>query len=343
MILSRRTFLNDLSKGVFLAGAAYNLGCSITEEETPKAGPTGYVYDDKYLEHPHDAEMPERLVFIQQHMQETGLAKEVVGLDAIEDPYPHIKKIHSEDHVQSVMQISRTGPVAGLAAAGALGAVDAVCRGKVRNAFCAIRPPGHHAHNSGREEGFCFYGNVAVAAAYARDVHGLKKVLIIDWDYHHGNGTEWAFYNDPGVLFFSTHDWQAYPGTGDPERKGEGQGYGYNINVHLDCGTGDDTICRAFDEQLLPAAEAFKPDLVLISAGFDSKRNDLLGCFDITPAGFSKLTRKAMDIAEASADGRLVSLLEGGYADADNRNSYTFYGLAAAVAAHVGTLISGEA
>jgi acetoin utilization deacetylase AcuC-like enzyme len=142
------------------------------------------------------------------------------------------------------------------------------------------------------------------------------------------------------VLFFSTHNQQAYPGTGDPARTGEGAGTGFNINVHLDCGAGDATFDEIFDDKLIPAAASFKPELVLISAGFDSKRNDQLGCFDITPCGFSRLTRKVMQLAEEHAQGRVVSLLEGGYADSGS--SYTYNGLASSVEAHVATLLSGD-
>ena len=169
---------------------------------------------------------------------------------------------------------------------------------------------------------------------------GFEKVLIIDWDYHHGNGTQNAFYADPTVLFFSTHDWQAYPQTGDPSLSGEGEGRGLNINVHLDPGSVDDAFRRAFDEQLLPAAAAFKPELVLVSAGFDSKRDDQLGEFDLTPDGFAALTATATQIARTHAAGRLVSVLEGGYAD--RGSSYTYHGLAQSVEAHVRALVSAS-
>ncbi|MBD3392539.1 MAG: histone deacetylase [Chitinivibrionales bacterium] len=293
---------------------------------------TGYVYDKRYLDHVLSAfhpESPERLTAIEKKLKETGLIDEMRGLPLLADPMPAIGMVHSESHIANIGHIPTTGGIAPLAVAGALGAVKAVGDGTVRNAFCALRPPGHHALNTGREEGFCFFNNIAIAARYAQRELGFEKVLIIDWDYHHGNGTEWAFYDDPSVLFFSTHDWRAYPGTGDPKKRGQGAGEGFTINVHLGCGADDDDMYRAWDDKLLPAAQAFKPDIVLISAGFDSRKEDTLGCFDLTDLCFSRMTKMAMGIADAHCDGRLVSLLEGGY---------NVYGLAEAVAAHVMTL-----
>jgi hypothetical protein len=195
------------------------------------------------------------------------------------------------------------------------------------------RPPGHHANNTGREEGFCFYSNAAIAARYAQRVHGFERVLILDWDYHHGNATQNAFYDDPTVLFFSTHDWQAYPGTGDPALTGQGDGTGFNINRHLDCGARDLDMLRLWDQALLPAVSRFQPDFIIVSAGFDSRRDDLLGCFDLTDDVFRRMTRTALELADEYAEGRLVSLLEGGY---------NVEGNALAAAAHLETLIEGS-
>jgi acetoin utilization deacetylase AcuC-like enzyme len=263
-------------------------------------------------------------------MKASGLEQEVVRLELLSDPMPYIRAHHEAEHVESIRKIEVTGPVSELAVAGALGAVQAVSKGELRNAFCAIRPPGHHANNTGREEGFCFYSNAAIAAKYAQAVFGLEKILIIDWDYHHGNGTQNAFYDDPSVLFFSTHDFQAYPGTGDPSLIGEGKSEGLNINVHLGCGSKDIDMLSSWDEKLLPTVHKFEPDLVLISAGFDSRKDDLLGCFEVTDDAFVRMTKTAMSIADEYCEGRLVSLLEGGY---------NVDGQARAVEAHVGTLV----
>lgn len=227
-----------------------------------------------------------------------------------------------------------TGAVAELAVAGSLAAVDAVCRGEVKNAFVAARPPGHHAHDLGDEEGFCYFNNIAVAARHAQKAHGMAKILIIDWDYHHGNGTEDAFYDDPSVLFFSTHKWRAYPGTGSPSRRGSGAGEGFNINADLPAGAMDLDILRAWDD-FLPIAERFAPDLVLISAGFDSRMEDWLGDFRLTDDAFKRMTRMALDLATKSdrtgAGGKVVSFLEGGYNPE---------GLALGAVAHLGEMAS---
>ncbi len=296
---------------------------------------TGYIFDKRCIDHElcyGHPESPERLIEIEKRMKETGLDQEVKEVSFIEDPMPLVRMNHSDVHIASVQQIPTTGPIAELVVSGILGAVQAVSDGNISNAFCAIRPPGHHAHNSGGEEGFCFYNNIAIAAKYAQTVCKHEKILIIDWDYHHGNGTEWSFYEDPSVLFFSTHHWFAYPGTGDPSKQGAGDGHGFNINVPLQPGATDDDIKREWEKKLLPKAAEFKPDFIFISAGFDSRVDDLLGCFSITDDGFALLTRMALTMAETYCNGRLISTLEGGY---------NVYGCAKAATAHVGALVEG--
>jgi acetoin utilization deacetylase AcuC-like enzyme len=218
--------------------------------------------------------------------------------------------------------------VAELAVGGVLSAVDAVAAGSFRNAFCAVRPPGHHATRDGGM-GFCIFNNVALAARYLQKSHGIAKVLIVDWDYHHGNGTQDIFYDDPAVFYFSTHHYGAYPGTGAPSEHGAGRGLGATLNVPLPAGCSDAQIYQALDSRLAPAAKEFGPDFILISAGFDAMRGDLLGCFDVTPQGFAAITRLVRDLAEELCSGRLVSVLEGGY---------RLDGLAACVAAHLEVL-----
>jgi acetoin utilization deacetylase AcuC-like enzyme len=231
-----------------------------------------------------------------------------------------------------------TGIIAELAVSQVLGAAKAVSQGTVRNAFCAIRPPGHHCHDFGAHydgncqgEGFCFYSNVAIAARYVQQVLGHQKILIIDWDYHYGNGTNWVVKADPSVMFYSTHNFNAYPGTGDPAYTGEGAAVGHTVNVHLPPGAEGDAIINAWDNVFAPRMQqlAFAPDFVLISAGFDSKIGDPLGSFRIMDDAFVVLTTKAMAIAEQYCNGRLLSVLEGGY----NTD-----GLGKAVCAHTATL-----
>ncbi len=306
---------------------------------------TGYIYSPLYLQHvlsPGHPESPERLKAIESEMERIGLHKKLTPLHIeIEDERVQnaIRYIHTEDHIASVRKMKNSGSVALHAVKGVLQGVDDIIAGTITNAFCAVRPPGHHSHNNtahcdGRDqgEGFCFFNNVAIAARYAQQDRGIDRVLVIDWDYHHGNGTEWSFYSDPSVFFFSTHILYGYPGTGSPDKYGEGPGEGYNVNVPLDTGAEDADIIGAWEKNLFPALEksGFSPDIVIISAGFDSRENDYLGTFAITDRGFAQLTRLAMDIAEEHCSGKLLSVLEGGYNP---------QGLAKAVAAHVETLL----
>ncbi len=338
---TRREFVVGASQaaaGLGLAGLLPLQGCAQGTSRAARATGTGFVYDARSLAHvvpPSRSgaprpEVAERLVRIMEVLNSRGLVDDMQPVTALGDPRPSIEAHHAAAHVAAIRQIPVTGPIAELAVAGALGAVDAVARGDVRNAFCAVRPPGHHANNTGAEEGFCYYNNAAIAARYAQQAHGFQKVLIIDWDYHHGNATQNAFFSDPSVLFYSTHDWAAYPKTGDPSLVGEGDGRGTNINVHLDCGSKDIDMLRAWDTRLEPAVAAFDPDFVIVSAGFDSRQDDLLGCFDVTDDAFRRMTRKAQEFADSCCGGRLVSLLEGGY---------NIEGLALATAAHVETLL----
>lgn len=283
----------------------------------PKAQ-TGIVLDKRFASHVIDLQHPESpkryFTFIDKLARTKALTQQLKKLTPEVDATPWLSEVHSIEHIASIKRHDPAAYTAALLACGGLlTAVDAVHTGQVQNAFCASRPPGHHATNTGQEEGFCYFNHVAIAARYLQQQHGHKKILIIDWDYHHGNGTEWAFYDDPTVLCFSTHDMLAYPGTGLPSRQGTGAGEGFNINVHLPCGSGDAEIKTVFEKQLIPAAKAFVPDFILISAGFDSRKDDLLGCFNITDTGFIEITRIVKNLALQHCQGRLVSVLEGGY------------------------------
>jgi acetoin utilization deacetylase AcuC-like enzyme len=217
-----------------------------------------------------------------------------------------------------------------LAAGCALAGVDAVMEGKAENAFCAVRPPGHHA-TADRGMGFCVLNNVAIAARHAQRRHGIGRVLIVDWDVHHGNGTQDIFYEDGSVFFFSTHQAPWYPGTGRASETGSGAGKGTTLNCPLPAGSGRAEIFAAFEKQLVPSMEKFRPEFVLISAGFDSRAGDPLGDFQLTDADFADLTKIVRGIAVKYAKSRVVSLLEGGY---------NLSGLASAATAHVKVLMS---
>jgi acetoin utilization deacetylase AcuC-like enzyme len=215
------------------------------------------------------------------------------------------------------------------AAGSALAAVDAVMKGEAARAFCVVRPPGHHA-SAGRGMGFCVLNNIALAARHAQRRHGIERVLIVDWDVHHGNGTQDIFYADGSVFVFNTHQSPWYPGTGRADETGKGAGKGTTLNCPLPAGSGRTEIFAAYDEKLLPAMDAFHPQFVLISAGFDSRVGDPLGDFRLTDEDFADLTRKVRAIADRHAQGRVVSMLEGGY---------NLAGLASAAQAHVTALL----
>jgi acetoin utilization deacetylase AcuC-like enzyme len=214
------------------------------------------------------------------------------------------------------------------AAGGVLNAVDAVMTGKMRNAFCIVRPPGHHA-TPRRGMGFCIFNNIAIGARHAQRKHAAERVLIVDWDVHHGNGTQDIFYSDGSVLFFSTHQYPWYPGTGATNEAGEGKGKGLIVNCPFAAGAGRKEILGAFRQKLMPAAEDFRPDVVMLSAGFDSREGDPLGRFTLNDQDFADLTTVLLEIAEKHARNRLVSVLEGGY---------SLSGLGAGVVAHVRAL-----
>jgi acetoin utilization deacetylase AcuC-like enzyme len=277
-------------------------------------------------------------------LKDSGLYSKLIKLSPNPVTSEWLTMVHSPEYIQRVKRscqvntgyldsmdvpISKESYDAALmAAGGVLSAIDAVVEKKVTNAFCAVRPPGHHALND-KSMGFCIFNNVAIGAKYIQKKHNLSDILIVDWDVHHGNGTQATFYEDPSVLYFSTHQYPFYPGTGSEMETGGGEGINYTINVPLPIGSGDDDYLSAFKEKLEPAALAFSPDFVLISAGFDAHKDDLLGGMKVTAEGFAQLTQIVKDISEKCCEGRLVSVLEGGYG---------LDGLAASVEAHIQVL-----
>lgn len=211
-------------------------------------------------------------------------------------------------------------------AGGAVRAVDEVMTGRIKNAFVAMRPPGHHAERT-RAMGFCFFNNAAIAARHAQQHHGAERVAIFDWDVHHGNGTQDIFWADDTVLYCSTHEAPLYPGTGAASERGE---HDTIVNVPLNTGDGSQAFQSAVENQILPRIDAFRPDLIIVSAGFDAHWRDPLASLQLTEADFAWATRKVMDLASRHCDDRIVSVLEGGY---------DLEGLAKSAAAHVDTLL----
>jgi len=308
---------------------------------------TGIAADPAVKQHdpgPGHPEQPARYKAVMDRLQSAGLLTALHSLGSRTATDDELALAHTRSYIELVErevaydrgQLStgdtaigtHSSTAAHIAAGCALQAVDAVFAGEVTNAFCAVRPPGHHA-SANRGMGFCLFNTVAVAARYAQSRYGIERVLIADWDVHHGNGTQDIFYSDGSVLFFSTHQAPWYPGTGAPSERGEGAGEGKTINCPFGAGAGGAEIERAFLDILLPAADAFRPELVLISAGFDSRIGDPLGQFRLTDSDFSDVTRLMSDLAAKHCAGRLVSVLEGGY---------SLQGLAAGVEAHVRAL-----
>ena len=270
-------------------------------------------------------ERPARLAAIEAILEDRPIADTVLEGPS-QASVETLERVHDAAHVQRILALrdefaaldpdTRVSPgsvrAALLAAGAAVDAVDAVCTGEASGAFAFVRPPGHHAERA-RAMGFCLFNNIAVAAAHARAKHGCERVLIIDWDVHHGNGTQAIFYDDPGVLFFSTHQAPLYPGTGSVTEVGRGAGEGHTVNVPLSAEAGDGDLLLAFTRVLRPIADAYRPDLVLVSAGFDAHRQDPLGGLALTEEGYADLCGVAQSIARTHADGRLVLMLEGGY------------------------------
>ncbi len=294
-------------------------------------GRVGIVTDPAYLEHEmgrQHPESPERLRAIVAHLESTGTLSRLTRIPPRPADTQWITRIHDPAYVRHLEEQAPTSgyasldpdtkmspgslPAALLAVGGALAAVDAVMEHRVDQVFCAVRPPGHHAE-ADRAMGFCLYNNVAIAARYLQERYGLARVLIVDWDVHHGNGTQHAFEADPSVLFFSTHESPHYPGTGSQQERGRGAGEGATINVPLSAGQGDDEYHAVYRDVLVPAAETFKPEFVLVSAGFDAHRDDPLASMALTDEGYGELTRIVAGIATAHCHGRMVACLEGGY------------------------------
>lgn len=293
---------------------------------------TGIVRDEFYKKHDMGAyhpESPARLETVYSMIDDEGLNTLLTTIEPREATKEEITAVHTADYFDQVAHTATRGRMialdpdttacpetfqaAKLAAGGLLLLVDAVHEGSLDNGFALVRPPGHHAE-SDRAMGFCIFNNVSVAAQHLIDHYGLERILIVDWDLHHGNATQHQFYNSSQVLYFSTHQYPYYPGTGAFEDTGVRSGEGYTVNVPLSPGAGDFEYFKIFRDVLQPLAREFKPQFILVSAGFDTYFQDPLGSMQVTPEGYGRLTRQLLDTADEVCGGRLAITLEGGYA-----------------------------
>ena len=361
--VDRRQILSlpvTLTTAFFSQAVGYSMASpgSSSESESARKGPKGpenqstvtaLLADPIYKQHLTGARHPEqpgRYDAVVRALEEAGLLEDLPKIDRRTATEDEILLCHAPDYLETVKRNVADGArslstgdtviseksyeVAQEAVGGVLQAVDAVVEGRAANVFCVVRPPGHHA-TPDRGMGFCIFNNIAIAARYAQQRHNLDRVLIADWDVHHGNGTQDIFYQDGSVLFFSTHQSPWYPGTGKEWETGEGSGKGTTMNAPFPAGAGRSEILGAFQTKLLPAANEFNPDLILVSAGFDSRLGDPLGQFTLEDQDFADLTELLLELADRHSGGRLVSVLEGGY---------NLEGLGLAAAKHVEALRS---
>ena len=292
---------------------------------------TGFLSHPLSLEHdtgPGHPERPERLSAILSHLESSGLLAELDRRTPEPAPREAIEAVHAPEYVRHVERACSERPgllndintfvspasfeAARLAAGGVMDACDRVMSGEWSSAFVAARPPGHHAE-AAQAMGFCLFNNVAVAARHLQARHGLQRVAILDWDVHHGNGTQHSFESDAGVFYASLHQSPLYPGTGAASERGTQDGVGTTLNRPLSAGSGDVQWLREMEDAVLPALEDFAPEFLIVSAGFDAHRDDPLSGTEVTVDGYRRMTEGAVDLARRCAGGRIVSALEGGY------------------------------
>ena len=308
---------------------------------------TAFASDPRFQNHATGQGHPERssrLAHTLDHLQAKEWFASLQTVEAVRCETEWLARVHHRQLIERARASCEQGlpyldtpdvaisaesfEVARLAAGTGLNLADEVAHGRVDNGFALVRPPGHHAeHNAAL--GFCLFNNIAIAARYLQDQHGLEKILIVDWDVHHGNGTQHLFEEDPSVFYVSTHQYPHYPGTGAYSETGTGAGKGATLNCPMNAGAGNETYTQAFTETILPAIDAFGPDMILISAGFDAHQADPLGSINLTTEHYAWMTRRLMECADHHCNGRILSVLEGGY-DLD--------ALALSVAVHIGTL-----
>lgn len=291
---------------------------------------TGVVKDNRYLDHKtgvHHVEIPQRLAAVYGMLDRSGLSDRLHVISPRLASLEEINRVHDLDYIERIIDTSgepyryldpdtvtseNTCITAFLAAGGVIEAVRAVMSDEVNNSFAFIRPPGHHAERN-RQMGFCIFNNIAVAVEYARKQFGLRRILIVDWDVHHPNGTQHIFEHSDEVLVFSTHRYPFFPGSGSANEVGYDKGRGYTVNVPLAAHSSDSDYVSVYKNLLLPLGMEFKPQLVLVSAGFDTHYDDPIGGMKLTEKGYSYMTSIVREIAEKTCRGRFVIVLEGGY------------------------------
>jgi len=311
------------------AGSDRSKASTLTEDGQPMK-PTGIVRDPVYLMHDmgvYHPESPERLAAIYRMIDEEGSSLNLMEIAPRDAEHEELAAVHDPRYVDQIAGTAgredtfldpdttacpHSWSAAVRAVGGLFSLVDAVMEGRIRNGFALVRPPGHHAERR-RAMGFCLFNNIALAANYARAKHGLERVAIVDWDLHHGNGTQNTFYEDPAVLFISTHQYPHYPGSGGVREAGHGIGQGYTVNIPLPAGCGDSEYLAAFHVAVAPILEAFAPQLILVSAGFDAHRRDPLGGMNLTEDGYEQMLQILMHMAAELCSDRLILTLEGGY------------------------------
>ncbi len=289
----------------------------------------GIIYDPIYLKHDTGGHVENagRLEAIISHMEQTGLKQQLTPVKPRSASVEEISLVHDKQYISHIQDTAQRGggwldadtvmsadsyQAAIYAAGGVIKATEVVMNGEVGSAFALVRPPGHHA-TSRRAMGFCLFNNVAIAAKYALAKYELERILIIDFDVHHGNGTQGTFYDDPQVLYISTHEYPFYPGTGKAEETGIGAGEGTTINIPLPAGCGDAEYLSVFVQIVVPAARRFNPGLILVSAGYDTHWADGLALMQISVTGFAQMVKIIKELADELCSGRLVFTLEGGY------------------------------
>lgn len=292
---------------------------------------TAYLYDGAYIMHDtgdYHPECPARLVAINGKLKDAPFYNELIMIKARPAELNELKMIHSESYIRSVKNRITRGEeyldsgdtavsswsydAALLAAGGCLETADAIMKRDAENAFCAVRPPGHHAEYD-YAAGFCIFNNVAIVARYLQTHHALKRIAIVDWDVHHGNGIQHSFEDDDTVLYISLHQFPHYPGTGSDRETGRGKGEGYTINFPMKAGSGDSDYLALFKNRIVPALQSFRPDFILISAGFDAHKADPLSSIQLSTEAYQYFTEMIMDVAKEYCEKRLMVLLEGGY------------------------------